>query len=93
MCIHTETDLYLKTKCTEKIFLMTVSYTTAPIKENFVHVRGQLFFCLPTFINTYKRDVNNLSIKTNQANTNLSWLQDVVSLLFFPGFLRMLFVL
>lgn len=76
-----------------KGFLMTVSYTTAPIKENFVLVCGQLFFCLPTFINTYKRDVNNLSIKTNQANTNLSWLQDVVSLLFFPGFLRMLFVL
>jgi len=61
---------------------MTVLYTTASIKENFVRVCRQLFFCLPAFINIYKRDTNNLSIKTNQANTNLSWLQDVVSLLF-----------
>lgn len=63
---------------------MTVLYTTASRKEIFVHVGRQLFFCLPTFINTYKRDVNNLSIKTNQANANLSWLQDAASLLFFP---------
>lgn len=65
---------------------MTALYTTASIKEDFVHIRRQLFFCLPIFINTYKRDVNNLSIKTNQANTNLSWLQDVFFLLFSLAF-------
>lgn len=91
MCVYinAETGLYLKTMCTEifqKVFLIAVLYTTVSIKENSVHVCRQLFFCLPTFINTYKRDVNELSIKTNQFNTNLSWLQDVVSLLFSLAF-------